>query len=538
MSCFHPLHTHLKPPERLNNPFGYVPSPLCQLAAGETQRFILSQDSWQEELHQGKMFGVLVVENHEGVLGFLAAYSGLLANRNDWEWFVPPVFDAQQPDGHFKKEEAVISQINKRLNLLPQSSEWQQAQRKLEEMRQTQAAELSAYKQRMAEAKAKRDIVREAREKDPTLPSEEELAKESQKMKADLRRLKKRHAEALAAQEAIWRNMQAEADALKQERRQRSEALQRWLFSHFAVLNAKGEKRHLLDIFAHTPTPIPPSGAGDCCAPKLLQYAYLHHMRPLSIAEFWWGDSPMGTLRRHLAYYPACRGKCLPILTHMLQGIDVDDNPWEKTTEATPAVIFEDQWIMVVNKPAGMLSVPGKREKQSVWKFAQSHCPEADGPLIVHRLDMATSGVLVIAKTKRIHQHLQAQFHHRTVEKQYVALLETPLPPQMPNEGTISLPLCADPLDRPLQRVDMVQGKPAVTHYATSDGQRVTLYPKTGRTHQLRVHCAHPDGLNRPIKGDTLYGTPSDRLYLHAEAITITHPISGERMTFKAESPF
>ena len=255
MSCFHPLHTHLKPPERLNNPFGYVPSPLCQLAAGETQRFILSQDSWQEELHQGKMFGVLVVESHEGVLGFLAAYSGLLANRNDWEWFVPPVFDAQQPGGHFKKEEAVISQINKRLNLLPQSSEWQQAQRKLEEMRQTQAAELSAYKQRMAEAKAKRDIVREAREKDPTLPSEEELTKESQKMKADLRRLKKRHAEALAAQEAIWRNMQAEADALKQERRQRSEALQRWLFSHFAVLNAKGEKRHLLDIFAHCNMP-------------------------------------------------------------------------------------------------------------------------------------------------------------------------------------------------------------------------------------------------------------------------------------------
>lgn len=191
MSCFHPLHTHLKPPERLNNPFGYVPSPLCQLAAGETQRFILSQDSWQEELHQGKMFGVLVVENHEGVLGFLAAYSGLLANRNDWEWFVPPVFDAQQPDGHFKKEEAVISQINTRLNLLPQSSEWQQAQRKLEEMRQTQAAELSAYKQRMAEAKAKRDLVRKAREKGPTLPSEEELTKESQKMKADLRRLKK-----------------------------------------------------------------------------------------------------------------------------------------------------------------------------------------------------------------------------------------------------------------------------------------------------------------------------------------------------------
>ncbi|MBO4659039.1 MAG: RNA pseudouridine synthase [Prevotella sp.] len=540
MSCFHALNTNLKRPERLNNPFGYIPSPLCQLAASETQEYILSQTPWQEELSHGKMFGVLVVEDKDGTLGFIAAYSGLLADRNDWEWFVPPVFDFQQPDGYFKKEEAAISQLNIQLNDLLQSAEWMQAHRQLEEIREAQATELSEYKRYMAEAKIRRDHIREAREKDPSLPlsSEEELTKESQTMKANLKRLKKHQAEVLKQQETILEKMQAEAQALRQQRRQRSEDLQRWLFSQFIVLNARGEKRHLLDIFANTPTPIPPSGAGDCCAPKLLQYAYLHHMRPLAIAEFWWGNSPVGILRRHLDYYPACRGKCLPILTHMLQGIDVDENPWEETTTISPVIIYEDPWLMIINKPAGMLSVPGKSGKESVWSFVHDHCPNATGPLLVHRLDMATSGLLVAAKTKQVHQDLQAQFHHRTVEKQYVALLESALPTDTPKEGIINLPLCADPLDRPRQRVDETHGKPAATRYATADGLRITLCPKTGRTHQLRVHCAHPRGLNRPIKGDTLYGTPSDRLYLHAETITFTHPVSGKRMTFRAKAPF
>ena len=540
MPCFHLLRTHLTYPQKLNNPFGYIPSPLCQLAASEVQRYILSKASWQDELRKGKMFGVLVVEDEEGCLGFLAAYSGLLAERNDWEWFVPPVFDFQQPNGYFKKEEANISEINQKLNGLLRSDEWQQAHRLLEETREAQASELLAYKQDMASAKAKRHQMREARKADPTLllPAEEELIKESQTMKASLKRLKKRQAEELSQKESMVEKLRAEAESLRKERKQRSEDLQRWLFSHFTVLNARGERRHLLDIFANTPTPIPPSGAGDCCAPKLLQYAFLHKMRPLSIAEFWWGNSPVGTLRRHLDYYPACRGKCLPILTHMLQGIDVDYNPWEETTEALPEIIFEDPWLMVVNKPAGMLSVPGKNANPSVWSFIRSHCPEATGPLLVHRLDMATSGLLIAAKTKEVHQNLQAQFRHHTVEKKYVALLERPLSPDMPKVGTISLSLCADPLDRPRQRVDAMRGKPAITQYETTDGLRITLRPKTGRTHQLRVHCAHPDGLNRPILGDTLYGTPSDRLYLHAESISFTHPVSGKRLSFSKAADF
>lgn len=537
MTRLHPLYASAPLPRRLNNPFGYIPSPLCRLAAAEVQRHIASVREWQEELSRGKMFGVLVVEDGDGRLGFLAAYSGLLADRNDWEWFVPPVYDFLQPQGHFKQEEAAISHINRQLHDLEQSERWQAFHQLLEDTRRQQADEEMAFRQLMAEAKKRRDQMRYS--PSAQTPTEAELTRESQKMKADLKRLRKRHADDLAPLWLTVKDMEEKAMQLKNERKQRSETLQRWLFSHFTVTNVHGEERTLLDIFSHTATPIPPSGSGECCAPKLLQYAFKHHLRPISIAEFWWGASPVGTLRRHLDYYPACRGKCLPILSHMLQGTDIDDNPWEKSKKTDPEILYEDDWLMVLVKPAGMLSVPGKISQHSVWSFVSEHCPGATGPLLVHRLDMATSGLILAAKTKQAHQHLQAQFHHRTIEKTYVALLEAPLPPGIPTDGTISLPLSADPLDRPRQCVDPVRGKPAITQYTIdADRQHVVLRPKTGRTHQLRVHCAHPQGLNGPIKGDTLYGTPSDRLYLHAQSITFTHPVTGARMTFRSEAYF
>ncbi len=540
MPCLHPLLTNLPRPGRLNNPFGYIPSPLCRQAAEEVRRHIESMTAWHEELSHGKMFGVLVVEDEEGRLGFLAAYSGQLADCNDWDWFVPAVFDFLQPDGYFKQEEARISGINRQLCELEQSAAWQQAHRQLDDTRRRQDTEQHAFRQEMAEAKARRDQARMAMQAHPDQPHPDEalLVRESQQMKADLRRMRKSHADELAPLKKEVEALHREAERLRQERKRRSDALQRWLFSHFTVRNARGEDRQLLDIFATTSTPVPPSGAGECCAPKLLQYAYLHQLRPVSIAEFWWGASPVGILRRHLDYYPACRGKCLPILTHMLQGIDVDDNLWEQAIEEEPEILYEDQWILVLSKPARMLSVPGKTGHQSVWSFVRRHCPDATGPLLVHRLDMATSGLLLAAKTKQAHQDLQAQFHHRTIEKTYVALLENALPPETPLEGTICLPLSADPLDRPRQRVDHQRGKPSVTHYSTTDRQRIYLQPKTGRTHQLRVHCAHPEGLGSPIKGDTLYGTPSTRLFLHAESLTFTHPVSGKRMTFHKEADF
>lgn len=533
MERFHPLYAQFTRPKRLNNPMGYVPHPLCQQAAEAVQRYLETMEEWQDEIQAGKMFGVLVVEDERRQLGFLAAYSGLLAERNDWPWFVPAVFDFQQPDGYFKQEEAHISAINQRVNELEHSPELLAARHRLALLQQDMEREVASWKKEMETAKQRRDEMR----KNPS-HSEAELIRESQWMKAELKRIRQRHRQEIVRQTTDVADLEKEILQLRSERKKKSDALQQWLFEQFNMRNALGQTRNLLQIFSDTITPVPPSGSGECCAPKLLQYAYLHHLRPISIAEFWWGRSPVGEIRQHLQFYPACRGKCLPILQFMLQGLDVDDNIHEKPALRTPEMVYEDDWIMVIHKPEGVLSVPGKVGEASVWSFAKAHCPEATGPLIVHRLDMSTSGLLVVAKNAVIHKDLQEQFRKREVHKTYVAILEKALRPEMPKTGTIRLPMSAVPTDRPRQQVDYRSGKEAVTDYEAVAPDRVILSPRTGRTHQLRVHCAHPDGLGTPIKGDTLYGTPSDRLYLHAETIRFRHPVTKEMMTFTRKANF
>ena len=523
---------------------GYVVHPLCQQAAEEVQRYIASVDIWQEEIAQGKMFGVLVVEDNYGQLGFLAAYSGLLADRNDWPYFVPAVFDFQQLDGYFKQEEASISAINEQVKQMEQSPHLKAIRDNLRRCEMERDQDIENWKEAMEAAKQRRDAIRQQAQNHPaqptsnTFPTEEELIRESQWMKAELRRKRQHHAAILATIQKDKNAQEEEIRQLRALRRKKSEALQHWLFGHFRMLNIKGETRDLLSIFAHTALRVPPSGAGECCAPKLLQYAFAHHLRPISIAEFWWGQSPTGEIRQHLQYYPACRGKCLPILGHMLQGLHVEDNPFEQTIDASPDILYEDDALIVVNKPAGMLTVPGKTNGDSVWNFCKNRCPDADGPMIVHRLDLATSGLLVVAKTKAVHQELQKQFLHHTVEKTYTAMLEHPLPPEKPRSGTIHLPLRRSPFDHPRQMVDTTHGKTAITHYKMLTDVLVSLTPLTGRTHQLRVHCAHPDGLGIPIKGDTLYGQADERLFLHACRLRFNHPITGERMTFTSPIPF
>lgn len=535
-TALHPLYSDLPRPSRLNNPFGYEPNPLCLQAASQLQAYLQSVDCWQEEIARGKMFGVLVVEDHDGQLGFLAAYSGLLAERNDWDYFVPAVFDFQQPDGYFKREETEISALNHQVDTLTRHPSICALQHDILQLEKERDLQTEAYKRDMSAAKSRRDAIRQSATPLDS-DTEKRLIQESQYMKAELHRIKKRYDLLLEEKETELHDFLRQAEMLKKERRQRSDRLQRWLFDHFVMLNALGETKTLTEIFAPTTQGVPPSGAGECCAPKLLQYAYQHHLHPLCIGEFWWGQSPKAEIRRHLHYYSACRGKCHPILTFMLQGLDVEDNPHEHPAEAEPAIVYEDDSIMVVNKPAGMLSVPGKIEGNSVWSFVRSHCPKADGPLIVHRLDMGTSGLMLVAKTKCAHQNLQAQFKNRTVHKTYFALLEGRLEKHLPEQGVISLPLRPDPTDRPRQIVDHIHGKPAITEYEVvgTDAQgrtRIQLHPLTGRTHQLRLHCAHPDGLNCPIWGDTLYGHPADRLHLHAGRITFIHPESGEEMSF------
>lgn len=371
---------------------------------------------------------------------------------------------------------------------------------------------------------------------------EEALIRESQFQKAEYKRQERVWKEKIAALQTrkdVWENRILERKA---ERKTRSAALQQKLFEQFKMLNYRGEVKTLCEIFEQTVHKTPPAGAGECAAPKLLQHAYLHGYQPIAMAEFWWGDSPKTEIRRHGNYYPACKGKCEPILQHMLQGLRVEENPMLKTMQSSPQeleIVYEDSWLVIVNKPADMLSVPGKEESVSVYSLMRERYPEADGPMIVHRLDMATSGLLILAKTKRVHQSLQAQFKSRLIKKRYIALLDGIIPQ---DEGTIELPLCLNPLDRPRQMVHAEYGKPAVTEFRvlqrTDSRTRIAFYPRTGRTHQLRVHAAHTLGLHCPIAGDELYGTKADRLYLHAESLEFVHPATGKVMKITREPEF
>lgn len=524
-------------PEKFTYPFHYTPHPLCVAAAGEVGRYLSTKGEWQGELRKGKMFGVLIVRTGEGEVGYLAAFSGILAGKNRHTYFVPPVYDVQEPDGFFRIEEEQISGINRRIEELQADVRYKDCKQRLADETILAGQVLDDIRGRIKAAKVERDRLRST----VTRVDSEQLIRESQFQKAELKRQKQYWKDHLASLQAEVEVFETEIERLKAERKTRSAALQQWLFKQFRMLNARGEERDLCNLFKDTVQKTPPAGAGECAAPKLLQYAYRNDWQPLAMAEFWWGDSPKNEIRRHGYYYPACKGKCGPILKHMLQGLHVEKNPLEtdmhRGTELE--IMYEDEWLSVVNKPAGMLSVPGKSDIDSVYGRVRRMYPEATGPMVVHRLDMATSGLILIAKTKEVHQNLQAQFKNRTVCKRYVAWLDGIVEKK---EGHIELPLRPDPEDRPRQVVDAVHGKPAVTDYTVlhydSGRTFISFIPKTGRTHQLRVHSAHPLGLNAPIVGDELYGRKADRLYLHAEYLGFIHPVSGVYMEIEKESGF
>lgn len=530
---FHPLYTNIKRPQKFTYPFCYKPHPLCIMAAKEVQAYIDSKNIWQEELEKGKMFGVLVVENKDGKLGYYAAYSGIILGKNDWDYFVPPIYDLLKPNGYFKINETEISHINKKIDEIEDSELLKSLIKEISDLKEKSNIEISEYQKKMKDAKHHRDELRSSSTEDIS------LIKESQFMKAELKRLKKRLSDNILPKEKELSEIETSISKLKKERKEKSDALQNWLFSQFKILNAKGEQKDLCSIFAETVHKNPPAGAGECCAPKLLQYAYLNQARPICMAEFWWGKSPKNEIRHHLNYYPACQGKCKPILSHAMQGLTVDDNPLESYKEQTLEILYEDKWLVVINKPAGMLSVPGKGNLPSVKSIAMKFFDiDKDCPAIVHRLDMATSGIMIVAKTKMVYQQIQSQFKDHKIRKVYIAILDGIITNQ---NGTISLPLRPDYIDRPRQVVD-VAGKPAITKYEViyiKNGKtRILLYPQTGRTHQLRVHCAHKDGLNTPILGDTIYGKEDKRLFLHAKEIFFTHPVTGVEMHINKEEDF
>lgn len=529
-------------PKRMNNPFDYEPHPLCIKACRELQAYLAKREDWQEEISRGKMFGVLIVERNEPgqdtpQLGYLAAYSGQIGGRSDWEDFVPAVFDYLQPNGIFKIKEAIISNMNLAIKEMEVCEK--KVQQLIQPLEGLRKSEIDKLQKNLKEAKAKRDAIRQR----GNLTSEEEaeLIRESQHMKAEFRR-KKRKIEEKTETELIYEKMQEEIRKVKLSRKQRSDNLQRWLFSQFNMLNDKGECKNLIDIFQDTAAKTPPAGSGECCEPKLLQYAYSLGYKPLQMAMFWWGESPKEEIRHHLHFYPACNGKCKPILQWMLPASTFEPTAIDLSIYNKVETLYEDREIAVIHKPEGLLSVPGKDTAQpSVYALMRSKYPEATGPLIVHRLDMSTSGVMMIAKTEFAYHRLQKAFLNHQIQKKYVAIISGK---DIPEKGIISLPLMPDYLDRPRQIVDHEQGKEAVTEYEVLEPVddfhlRIALYPKTGRTHQLRVHCAHHEGLNAPILGDPLYGNEkASRLHLHAEGITFEHPLTGKKMTITRKADF
>ena len=538
---FHSFQTSIagiELPRLFTYPFHYTPHPLCVMAAGEVQAYINKQTRWKEELDKGKMFGVLIVRTSSGQTGYLAAFSGNLCGSNSHSFFVPPVYDLLKPDGFFKIEEEQISAINHQIGQLQNCDRYLELKQKMERETVSSQQALSEARKVLKAAKEKREQRRLHR------PNENEQAamiRESQYQKAEFKRLERYWKEQISEIKTEMESFSSRIEALKAERRNRSAALQQKLFQQFNFLNAKGETKNLCAIFEETVQKTPPAGAGEWAAPKLLQYAYLSGLSPIAMAEFWWGESPKTEIRHHGYYYPSCRGKCEPILRHMLQGLDVEPAPSERysLSQNMPEILFEDQWLLVLHKPEGVLSVPGKSEEQSIYSLLRARYPEATGPLVVHRLDMATSGLLLAAKTQEVHRHLQAQFENRSIKKRYIALLDGILPEE---EGVIDLPICPDYLDRPRQMVNEELGKTAITRYRVMDrknGQtRIAFFPLTGRTHQLRVHAAHPLGLNCPIVGDELYGRKAERLYLHAEYLEFIHPVSGQRMVIEKKAEF
>lgn len=538
---FHSFQTSIagiELPRLFTYPFHYTPHPLCVMAAGEVQAYINKQTRWKEELDKGKMFGVLIVRTSNGQTGYLAAFSGNLCGSNSHSFFVPPVYDLLKPDGFFKIEEEQISAINHQIGQLQNCDRYLELQQKMERETVSSQQALSEARKVLKAAKERREQRRLHR------PNENEqvaMIRESQYQKAEFKRLERYWKEQISEIKTELESFSSQIEALKAERRNRSAALQQKLFQQFNFLNAKGETKNLCAIFEETVQKTPPAGAGECAAPKLLQYAYLSGLSPIAMAEFWWGESPKTEIRHHGYYYPSCRGKCEPILRHMLQGLNVEPAPSERysLSQNMPEILFEDQWLLVLHKPEGVLSVPGKSEEQSIYSLLRARYPEATGPLVVHRLDMATSGLLLAAKTQEVHRHLQAQFENRSIKKRYIALLDGILPEE---EGVIDLPICPDYLDRPRQMVNEELGKTAITRYRVMDrknGQtRIAFFPLTGRTHQLRVHAAHPLGLNCPIVGDELYGRKAERLYLHAEYLEFIHPVSGQRMVIEKKAEF
>ncbi len=474
---------------------------------------------------QGRMFGFLLGVDGNGLTHELWAYSGSHAGGLDSSKFVGPASDVRAKSPEFVAGEQRVGELSSAIDRMQVQPEFLELNDRLTAIREAKKKEIDALKE-----------VHSIRRQHRTMQRTEgndaiALNRESQLDKIQMRALKalwdRREEEAVAEFEAFNQQIQD----LIQERSMLSASLHRLWFEQFTVPNAAGEEASVSELFAADGAGFPPAGTGECVAPKLFAEAARRKLSAVHFEEFWWGPPPRSEVRRHRQRYAPCRGRCQPLLKHMLTdtALVLPDDPSLVVCHADIEVLHAGQGYVVIHKPAGLLSIPGKLQSDSVQTRIAALYPEARGPMIVHRLDQATSGLMLVALDERSYHELQRQFLERKVEKRYLALLEGV--PETDN-GEIELPLRVDPMDRPRQVVDFKYGKEARTRWklhALSDGRAwVHFWPETGRTHQLRVHAAHVDGLNRPIVGDPLYGNAGERLMLFAEILNFNEPYSGK----------
>lgn len=539
-------------PERFTFPFCYEPHQLAKIAATELQNHITNINDANFEFDLGdnptgidKMFGVLVVKDKEGNLGYLVGFSGKIGDKTHYPFFVPPIFDTLAQEGFFKLGEKEIKKVNLTVDELLADPALLTLRQQLVAYEKQAEKELNEAKEAQKQGKAARAEKRIFAE---TISDEDErnqllwsLDKQSFDERTAFKHNKNRWRALIEQTQKDLAEKESPINQLKEKRKKMSFDLQHRLFESYTFLNIDKKIKTVADIFSIAENGWPPSGAGECAAPKLLQYAFANGYFPVALAEFWWGVSPASEIRKHGYFYPACKSKCLPILTHMLDGMTIDTDPTtiSKAANDDLEICYEDDDLVVINKPQELLSVPGTKIDDSVYLRMKNKYPEATGPLIVHRLDQSTSGLMIIPKKLKVYHHLQRQFFKKTIKKRYVALLDGIVSKK---GGKIDLPIRVDLDNRPRQLVCYEHGKPALTKWELveyhDNKTRVNFYPISGRTHQLRVHAAHLLGLNTPIVGDDLYGTRNQRLCLHAEEISFVHPTKRKRMTIMKKADF
>jgi tRNA pseudouridine32 synthase/23S rRNA pseudouridine746 synthase len=539
---FHPIDNleGTQVPEILNNPFYIKPSSFGMRAFSVFHETLLNRldiQTFFENSPIGKMLGLLVAKNTHGALGFLAAYSGKLGEMTHVDGFVPPVFDTLIYDGFYKKGERMLDGLTREIEVLLNAGDYLAKINELAALKQEHQKELLEWVAQIKAGKAKRKLLRVS----ATPEQIEELSQESINEQLRLKWRKKQMHDAELYLQTEIQVFESQIQELKNKRKALSQQLQRQLFEQYTFLNARREKKNILEIFENFGADVPPAGTGECAAPKLFQFAFEHQLKPIELLEFWWGPSSSSQVRVQGNFYPSCRSKCEPILHHMLSATPSEAPPFLNDDDRLKEIeiLYEDEYLAVLNKPFDVLSVPGKVQSLSVQDYLITLFPDAERPMLVHRLDRATSGILLVAMNQAIYVRLQQQFTKRLVQKKYLAILDGVITQK---SGIIDLPLRVDLDNRPQQMVCYEHGLDAQTRFEVLSIQnnrtKIAFFPITGRTHQLRVHAAHPKGLNTPIVGDDLYGKVADRLYLHAAELMFTHPKLGKELVLECDAGF